>query len=154
MIEKEIQQFFQIYARFDALKTFPNEKLGLLPLTTSKAGGSILFVTRRGISQETIAQIMDRLRHQYRTVTLKYASRRDGICTHGLQINQCLSQDIYSPYVMPGAVVFVGGDGRRYIAPHQEVMQRENTGVLLDHVYGKVYVEGHKATYKQLRSQS
>jgi len=74
-----------------------------------------LFVTRRGDSQATMEQLLDRLRAQHRNVHFSYLSWRDGFSSSGLQVEQYLTQDIYSSYVIPGSVVFVGGDGRRYV---------------------------------------
>ncbi len=154
MIEKDMHQFFQLYSRFDELKSLPNEKIWLMPISTTKPWWSILFVTRRGDSQATMEQLLDRLRAQHRNVHFSYLSWRDGFSSSGLQVEQYLTQDIYSSYVIPGSVVFVGGDGRRYVWSHQQILQSEQRGVLLDQVYGKVYLEWQKTTYKQLRSQS
>ncbi len=154
MIEKDMHQFFQIYAWFDELKNFPNEKLWLMPISTTKPGWSILFVTRRGSSQETMEELLERLRPQHRHVHFSYLSWRDGFSSCGLHVEQYLSQDIYSSYVSPGSVVFVGGDGRCYVGSHQEILQSEQSGILLDQVYGKVYLEWQKTNHKQLRSQS
>ncbi len=154
MIEKDAHQFFQLYAKFDELKNFPNEKFGLMPITTTKTWWAMLFVVRRGVSQSTMEQLLDRLRSIHPQAHFSYLSRRDWFCDNGIRIEQFLSQKINSAYITPGAVVFKWGDGRRYVWPHKEILQSEHSWIVLDQVYGKVYLEWEKTTYKQLRSQS
>lgn len=154
-IDKEHHNITNLYYWFDHEKTFSHEKIWVVPISTAKQWWTFLLVCFKNKSRKTLRSLLEKLHDQWYTwAVYEHLSWRDGITHDGLRIYQYLSQGIYSRHIKPWSVVFLGGDGIRYIANHDDILGKEDQGIVLDKVYGKIYVKGKKLTHKDLRSQS
>lgn len=156
LIERDFRNITDLYSLYNTLKQSDDEKIGRVPISSSKDGGSLLFVCPRDISRSTIEKLLDRVHSLwYVLANYSYLSWRDGYWSkEWLIVDQYISQDQYSRFVKPGSVLFLWWDGTRYIWSHEDVLEHESKGLLLDAIYNKIYIDGTRLTHKDLQSQS
>lgn len=154
-IEKTHVNLQDLYHVFQQAKLLNDERIAFTPISSGKRGGSFLFVCRHDQSRYTLERMEHMLKHAwYPWLHLPYLSRRDGFCNDGLQIHQYLSQKQYSRFVGPGYVQLISWTGQIIIGSHNEILLKEISGIILDKVYSKVYIQWQKITHKELVSQS
>ena len=103
-----LQYLFHQYQRFD------DEAIGVLPFNTGRIGGSLFFVTKKERSRATINKVLEQLRVDGHIASLDYASWRDGYSADGVQVEQYLTDKIYSRYTREGDVLFSDSFGKSY----------------------------------------
>lgn len=155
LIERDKENLLALYYRFDQLKQFTYEKIGLVPVSSSRSGGTFLFVCRASESRSTIDKLTAKMHEEwYKELTLSYASWRDGWSSTWLLIDQHISKNMYSSFIRPWSVLFVWWNGNTYVDVHEDILQQQQKGIILDRIYNKVYIDGKKLTHKDMCSQS
>jgi len=155
ILESERSNMLDMYYRFRKIKSFPGERIGIIPISTSKVWGTFLFVCHRNQSRDTMMNLMDKLREEwYEMGNLEYLSRRDWVSDDGLMVHQHITQWIYSHYVKQWSVLFKSWKGTQYIWNHREILWNEKEWIILDSVYKKIYLNWERLTHKDVRSQS
>jgi len=154
-VEKENRTLIETTLFFDQVKGLADEKIWLMPITTSKPWGYFLFVTHYQKSRDTVKKL---LRHLcisgYPKVCFEYLSWEDGQEKNALRVEQFLRQKRHSPYIGNGNVMFQNVGGKIYIAEHAKILKQERQALIFDTIEKKVYIKGQNLTHKDLRSQS
>lgn len=155
LIDRERYNMLDTYYRFSKLKNFNEERIGLIPISTSKVWWTFLFTCRRNESRWTMNLLLDKLKEEwYKSVNYQYLSWRDWHCNEWLIVHQHISKSIYSEYVKQWSVLFKKANGDQYVWNHREILATEKRWLILDDIYWKIYINWEKLTHKHLRSQS
>jgi hypothetical protein len=109
---------------------------------------------KKGRSQTTLTKTLERLKSDGYNILLDHASWRDGYASNGVQIDQYISQKIYSEYTKAGDVFYSDSFGSSYSGNYDSIIQNETEGILLDTIGGRIYIQGKKLTSKDIHSQN
>jgi hypothetical protein len=155
LIERENQMLVELQYIFGQERGMSSEVIGVLPISTAKAGGCLMCVTEFEESRKTMDRLLQFLQQNgYPQAKFYYASWRDGAEEVGLQVHQHLSKNTYSPFVKSGNVAVMHADGTTEVVDYGAVEELQYKGILLDTIKRKLFVNGEKTNHKQLVSQS
>ena len=155
MTEQEKETMVDMYYLFKKVRSFSDEIIWLLPISTSKLWGCFLFVTQYQKSRQTIARLLDKLReNNYQTTILEYASWLDGKSWDGVEVMQYIEKWRFSKFLDEQSVMFETLQWSFYIATHPQILEKEKGLIIFDTIKRKVLVSDALATHKDLRSQS
>jgi len=85
---------------------------------------------------------------------LIYANRIDGIQNQGIHVEQDLKYNIYSDFLERTNCIIRRSDGKVMIADCESSITNHQSGLLLDTLHNKIYLDGQKMTSQDLHSQS
>lgn len=81
-------------------KTFENELMATIPISSGKEGGSFLCITKAKVSRDTIKKMVEELYLTgYPSVNMTYVSREDGLGVDNIRIEQHLDKNHISDQV-------------------------------------------------------
>lgn len=83
-----------------------------------------------------------------------YANRVDGVEYEGLRFEQDLRQGIYSEFLDSSSCILKMADGKVQIGNCDTTIKNYKTGILLDMLNNKIYINGRKLTSEDLHSQT
>ncbi|OIO75880.1 hypothetical protein AUJ87_04060 [Candidatus Gracilibacteria bacterium CG1_02_38_174] len=139
---------------FNRNKINNEEKIGIVPIYGGKLGGGYLFVTKPGISINTMDKTISDLKNIYQNTEIEYSSHYDGECSDGVVLEQNISDGFYSKYVDKNKVIYKDNKGNSYLGDYGELIEKENDGLLFDMINNKIYLNGEKLTSKNIPSQN
>lgn len=140
---------------FNTFKKFDNEMLSICPVNFLKIWGSFIFISKFNKSRETIFHVIQKMKEiWYQNITLEYASRLDGASDDGIRIEQWINIWIFSEYIQKDQVYYKDNQGESYIGNYNEILGKNKTGLLLDMMHNKMYLNGKKLTSSDLCSQT
>lgn len=156
ILEQQEQQLVDIYQHFHHSKKSSHELIALVPMSTIRAGGLILFACHKAISRQTMEKMLEQLRAtHYPHCFATYLSWRDGHGGSGVNVEQWVSEWVYSTYTPQGTHVVVTTLWVQHMPPDANGWDAIHTwGVVLDPICGKVHLPNIKLTHKDLPSQS
>lgn len=154
IIETENTAIIAIQKKFENIKLFADETLGICPLTLGESGWSFLFVTKYEKSRKTINNLIDELQHDWHSAYLEYCSRKDGYSQKWLCIDQDLKNKIYSSYISDNSILYQDNKWTNILTNSNEVLANKEIDILLDAINNKVYIRSEKLDSKDLGSQS
>ncbi len=152
--QKENRLFLALQYLFQKYQQFDDEEIGILPFNTGRTGGSLFFVMKKWQSRITIQKALDHLRDEWNIVSLDHASWRDGYSSDGVRVEQYITGKIFSEYTREGDVLFSDSFGESYSGDYDTMRQNETHGILLDAIWGRIYLDGVKLTSKDIHSQN
>lgn len=83
------------------------ERIGIMPAYSGKLGGGYVIVLKPGISQETIFNTITEMKEKYSAnLAVDFASYLDGEMADGVQIEQHIAKNIYSPFIKKDSVSY------------------------------------------------
>jgi mevalonate kinase len=129
-----------------------------LKFTGSGGGGDFLFVSDYGSLHEGFDDILSELRERCGgSLSLDYASWRDGATDEGIRIDQMLEASIFSPYVSRGSIFsrWWGGHGNataRAVSYEQFDEERRGIDLLLDLPEQKIFIRGEELHSDEIHS--
>lgn len=85
---------------------------------------------------------------------LIYANWVDGIEYQGLKFEQDLNHGIYSEFLDSSSCILKTTDGKVQIGTYDTMIKNYKTGILLDMIHNKIYLNGRKLTSEDLHSQT
>ncbi len=154
IMETENTTIVAIQKKFETIKLFADEKLGICPLTLGESGGCFLFVTKYEKSRKTINNLIDELQHEWHPSYLEYCSRRDGYSQTWLCIDQDLKNKVFSQYISDNSILYQDNKWTNILTNSNEVLANKDIDILLDAINNKVYIRSEKLDSKDLGSQS
>ncbi len=146
--------FFALQYYFHQFQQFENERIAILPFNSGKIGWSLFFVIKKGQSNTTIQKVLDQLKADWHVVWLDYASWRDGYSAVGIRLEQYISEKVYSQYTKAGDVLFTDSFGNSYSQEYDTIVNNEIDCILLDTIWGRIYIKWTKLTSKEIHSQN
>lgn len=154
-IENHDAVFADITSFFNQSKQCQDEKIGIMPLTSSKYWWSFLFVTKYKKSRETMERVFEKLQEiWHKMMHYQYLSRIDWFTTDGLQIEQDIGKDIYSSHIKDNNAILESSCGKQIIGSHRKLIEQIDNGIIFDTIDSKIYIDKKPTTYKQLMTQS
>lgn len=130
------------------------QHFSLSPNDSTIMGGSLLFATPLEWFRNTISETIHKTKQIFLGTTLIYANRIDGIQSEWLKVEQDLKYNIYSDFLERNNCIIRRADGKVVIADCESSIQNHKSGLLLDTLHNKVYLDGEKLTSQDLHSQS
>ena len=152
--QKENKLYTALKYLFHTYQQFDDESIGILPFNTGRIGGSLFFVMKKERSRATMNKVLEQLRADGNIVSLDYASWRDGYSSDWVRVEQYISSQIYSEYTREGDILYTDSFGRSYSGDYDMITKNETDGILLDTIWGRVYIQGTKLTSKEIHSQN
>lgn len=152
--QKENKLFASLQYLFRQYQQFEDEDIGIFPFNTGKIWGSLFFVMKKWKSRTTIEKTLTHLQKDGFQLSLDYASWRDGYASDGVCIDQYISQKIYSDYTQEGNLLFTDTFGTSYCGDYEAIIKTETDCILLDTIWGRIYIKGTKLTSKEIHSQN
>lgn len=157
-IEGYVDLYRDIISAFKKNMVFEDEKMGLLPISSSKLGGTFLCITRSQQSRETLQKTMQELRMMwYSTTNFQYLSWEDGICEEWLKIEQYIDKGYFSKHIKDGDIILEHyGDGfwKKTIWNHRELLEKTKNSMIFDCVDGKIYINNEVTNHNEILTQS
>lgn len=155
LFETDNRIFSSMFRRFDYFKKFDDEILGIFPISTTKIGGSFVFVMKPHKSRNTIMKTIEKLQEiWYTNLRLEYASWLDGTSSDGVRIDQWIDAGIFSKYVQKDQVYYKDSMWESFIGDYNDVLTKNKEGLLLDMIHNKIYLNWRKLSSKDLLSQT
>ena len=154
--ENYITLFREIAYLFDKNKTFEDEKLWLMPISSAKQWGSFGFVTKKQKSRKTLEKVLQKLIEWWcTTANFQYLSWIDGISNEVLKIEQYIDKNIYSEYITKDSVVLRACCTQNNIVGyHKKIIENLPDGIIFDTIDQKIYIDGEKVTHDDIPTQS
>lgn len=106
MLEKKPSPFIERFISTYEELSHKEEKIGMVNCYSSKLGGSYMVILREDSNKKHFIETVEKLKTEYPDVQLAYSSRIDGISEDGLQIEQHLHQNIFSPYTQKSKFMY------------------------------------------------
>ena len=155
LIEKEKKSFIDTFFLFEKTKHFPNEKIGLLPISNNKLWGGFVFFTHYQRSRETMENLIWALQENWhKKVCYPYLSWVDGLSDDTLKVEQFLDKNIYSSYIKKDSVMLQNCEGQKNLCNYADILENLPEGLIFDTLSGKIFINGMQATHKDLFTQS
>lgn len=158
-IEKHMDLYRDIIASFKKNRSFKDEKIGLIPISSAKPWGTFLCITKSEKSRETLKKTIDELHDIWHTtVNFQYLSWEDGISEEHLKIEQYISKEKFSSYIQKGNMFlecwWVDNLWKKTIWNHRELLEKAGNTIVFDTIDGKIYLNNEISNHKEIRTQS
>ena len=102
----------------------------------------------------SILETLQKTSLEFTGAKLIYANRIDGIEHEGFKIEQDLKHGIYSSFLESNNCILRRVNGKVMIADCESSIENNQSGLLLDTLHNKIYLDGQKLTSQDLHSQS
>lgn len=139
---------------FDKYKLLFSQKVWICPIHSSKLGGWYLVIMKHWESRETLERVMDEIVSVYPNAEIEYLSYRDGTSNDWIKLEQYISQEVFSSYIQKDQYLYKDNHGKKYIWAISDIIDTENSWLLLDFVTKKIYLNGKKLSSKEIHSQN
>lgn len=147
--------FTDIVFLFNQSKQFQDERIGIMPLTSSQYWGSFLFVTKYKKSRETIEKLFEKLQEiWHQTAYYQYISRIDGFSSEWLQIEQYIDKNLYSHHIKENDALLQHHSWQRTVGNHRKILEKIENGIIFDCVDGKIYIDNKPTNHNEILTQS
>ncbi|MFA7298860.1 MAG: hypothetical protein WC010_04420 [Candidatus Absconditabacterales bacterium] len=154
-IENHHAVFTDIAFLFNQSKQFQDEKIGVMPLTSAKYGGSFLFVTKYKKSRETIERLLEKLQEiGHKTAFYQYLSRNDGLINDGVKIEQYIDKDLFSLHIKDNNAILECYTGQKTIGNHRKLLDQIDNSIVFDAIDGKIYINNEPTNHHEIITQS
>ncbi|MEF2175109.1 MAG: hypothetical protein V3575_01450, partial [Candidatus Absconditabacteria bacterium] len=140
-------QFYYKKLNFDG-------KIGIMPIYSGKIGGGYIIVMKYMQDRDNFVDVLEKLKNDYPNLCIDYASWLDNDNHDGVKILQNISYGQYSEFLSKESVVCKSNTGTIQIGDHLELQNKFSSGLLLDNIEKKIYINGRKLTSDDLCSQS
>ncbi len=119
-------------------------------------GGSIGFVSLKGIQRDIFSNTANKIVKEFPVSSIDYMSWEDGSCDDGVEILQDIEKKTFSRYIPPESIIMSRFEGKtspqRLLTSHSAVNISETTGLVLDTIQEKIFINGVAPTSKELHS--
>lgn len=132
----------------------PQQYIALTPNDSTIMWWSLVFAMPLEWFRKMLVDAVDKTNIEAIWSKLVYASWIDGIEYEWIKIEQDLSSSRYSEYVDSSSCILKMADGKIKIGNCENTIEQYKTGVLLDMLNNKMYINGRKLTSEDLHSQT
>lgn len=140
---------------FNQTKHYQDEKIGIMPITSSKYWWSFIFVTKYKKSRETMEKLIEKLQEiWHKFVYYHYLSRIDWFTNDGIKIEQHIDKHIYSPCIKNKNAVLESYHWTRNIGNHRELLEQTENSIIFDTIDGKIYINQKPTNHSEIITQS
>lgn len=154
-VENNHTLFSDILFLFSQVKQFQDEKIWIMPLTSSKSWGSFLFVTAYKKSRETLEKLLNKLQEVWHhTAHYQYLSRIDWFTNVWLKVEQYVEKNICSPHIKDNNAIMKCCNWTNIIWNHRRLLDKEDNCIIFDEIDGKIYVDREATTHNEIITQS
>lgn len=109
---------------------------------------------RPNVSGDTLEKTLQDLHVMYPNAFLEYYSPRDNDRISGIEIEQFVSESLFSGYTPKGQkILFKTFDGRIRLVSQDELLT-PTSGLIVDTIHKKMYFNGVRLTSKDFASQT
>lgn len=154
MLEKSPSDFIEKFTSLFQEASNNKEKIGMVNSYSSKIWGSCMVIMKDGTNKKHFFETMEKLKSEYPDIQLPYASRIDGITNDGVQIEQNISEKIFSKYIQKDKVFCKNNQGETFLWDYNEIINTHKEWLLLDTIDNKIHLNGKKLTSADICSQT
>lgn len=144
----------EFYFIFRKLRKNSLEDIGILPIYSSKLWGWCVFVMKPGISRDTLDKTLQEMRTFYPNAEIEYCSYMDGNSHNGIKVEQFITGWVYSQYIQKNQVLYKNNLEISYISTMGDILEKENSGILVDTISRKIYINWTRLTSKEIPAQN
>ncbi|MFH1314946.1 MAG: hypothetical protein ABIH67_00955 [Candidatus Uhrbacteria bacterium] len=132
-------------------------KISFRSMFWGKEDASIMVFSQQGKFRDQIMEVIESIQKEYNpNIHIEFASWRDGWADKGLEVNQFISQGIYSDFIEQNSKQLTlcneKGECSHTVVKDTEV-QRNQFDLFLDKINGKISVRGQEFSSKEIPSQ-
>lgn len=132
---------------------YRGDLLGITYSESNSMWGSLLFITPLEGLRKNIFNTLSQAKRDFPACEMIYANRVDGKESLGLVCDQDLMQQKTSSFIDNSTMVLEKHDNI-ILGSYDELLQNQDTDILLDTIQMKIYIHGEKVTSKDLHSQT
>ncbi len=132
----------------------PQQYISLSPNDSTIMWGSLVFAMPLEWFRKMLVDTIDKVNLDAVGSKLIYANWIDGVEYEWIKIEQDLEQGKYSDFLDSSSCILKMADGKIRIGNCDTTIEKYKTGVLLDMVNNKMYINGRKLTSEDLHSQT
>ncbi|EKD25039.1 MAG: hypothetical protein ACD_80C00129G0004 [uncultured bacterium (gcode 4)] len=160
-IEEYMDLYNDITSTFKKNIIFEDEKIGLIPISSTKLWGTFLCITKSEKSRETLGKMIDELHEMwYGKAYFQYLSWEDGISEEHLKIEQYLDQNYFSSHIKENDVILEYGwwsqisYWKKIIGNHRRVLEETKDSIIFDSIDGKIHLNNEMTNHNEIFTQS
>ncbi len=146
--------FLNILKAFLANFQWSNKYFAICPNDSSIMWWTIMFASPLEWFRRTVQESISKSAQQFDGIKLLYENRSDGIESTGIKIEQDISWGIYNDVLSRSNCVLRRANGKVLIGDCEESIESHTTGLLLDTLHNKIYLNGEKLTSQDIHSQT
>ena len=154
MLEKTPSEFIEKFSSSFEEVSHNKEKIGIVNSYSSKIWDNCMVIMKDGTNKKHFFEAIEKLKSEYPDVEVPYASRIDGISNEGIEIEQYISEKMFSCYIQKDKVFCKNNQGDSFLGNYHEIINSHKEWLLLDGIDNKIYLNGKKLTSVDLCSQS
>jgi len=154
MLEREPSDFIEKFTSYFLEASYNKEKIGMVNSYSSKLWGSCIVILKDWTNKQHFSEAVKRLKTDYPTMHVHYASRIDGVTEDGICIEQHISDKVFSQYIQKDQVFYKNNQGEAFLGNYNDLLHRHTDGLLLDVIDNKIYLNGRKLTSSDIPSQT
>lgn len=128
--------------------------IACFPNNTSVMWWSFCFAIPSEWYRKIISDAVHDMRTYFEWAEMIYANWLDGIEQHGIKYEQDTQRDIYADCMRWLRYTIKYTDGGSFFGSYEECVKRIDSGIVLDTVHNKMYINGRKLTSSDLHSQA
>ena len=138
------------------IKSFPGShiNLALSPNDSTIMWWCLLFAMPLEEFRKSILDAFEHTQQEFTEAKFLYANWIDGIESEGVRVEQDLKADVYSEFLESSNCVMRRTSGKVVIADCDDSIANHQSGLLLDTLHNKIYINWEKLTSQDLHSQS
>lgn len=152
--QKENKLFFSLQCLFNKYLQFEDESIWIFPLNSGKIWGSLFFVMKKWKSRTTLNKVLSQLKDDGYSLSLDYASWRDGYASGWVCIDQYITKKLYSSYTKEWDIQFSDTFWNSYCDNYGTIIENQTDCILLDTIGWRIYIKWIKLTSKDIHSQN
>lgn len=155
MVEKWNSAISLILFLFKKFMKSESESIWIFPVNSWRIGWSFVFVMKYNKSRDTIDKVMQELKLIWHSdVNMEYCSWRDWTSSDWVKIEQYIRNWRFSRYVKWSNIMFKSTYWDYFMWDYNEIISTHKTGLLLDTINKRIYLNGHTLNSKQILSQT
>lgn len=131
-----------------------NEKIWIIPAYSWKLWWGYLVTTKPWISRDTLKKTIKDMKSSYPNIEIEYCSFEDWFIGAWIELEQYISEWIFSDYVQKDKVLYKDSNWISYIWNYEDILKKENKWILLDTITKRIYFKWQKLTSKEISSQN
>jgi len=90
----------------------------------------------------------------YPNIKIEYSSSDDWISSDWVIVEQFINEWLFSKYIDKNRFLFTDNEWNSYVSNYNDIFENEDTGLILDTIHSKIYLNWEKLTSKDIKSQN
>lgn len=128
--------------------------LSLAPNDTTIMGGCLIYAMPLEWFRKSIQDAVQSMTQEFPSAKMLYANRLDGIESEWVICEQDLNTGIFSQFIASNSCSIKRTTGKTIVGEYENLLHKHQTGLILDTINNKIYLNWKKLTSQDIHSQS